>query len=624
MLDWHTDVSDYEEQRYRIIRYTEQSGGDVSLPPYMDPKGIPTIGAGMNLRDDDVLDAVLQTFGFRADQIEADRTLRNHVRDIVSADYPDTKAGLEELRTRLDAAMRERGGDRTTFAFKDPTEVRATFDLLAPTYQRRLDGWAGNSAVSKSTERLALFSLAWNGIIGVNADGSRKSPNLYKAIASGNRAEAWYEIRYNTNKNGTDGIAKRRDYESELFGLYPASDDGRVSSDAAESVYRMFDHHRAHILAYHDKHGDTIAAANRDYDLSGDARVHDLTASLQPALAQLRSEYGDALDPKLASDLGVFDLQVAQKGGDHLVGHTETVGGDPRGRDELLIGSEAGDRLDGGRGADVLRGGAGADVPHGGGSGGGADRQPRRSLPMSSSRSARTALGLALALVLPAAQAGHYVLVRQRAPATAKRAYNHLCENVVKTLNQMKPVRPMVCGFDIPDGTGPVTTPHWHRIDPKAHMDLLKQITYARVQNLKSDVQDQKWVRNREFIRSGQARLWRAQFDLNNKPGDEMVVRHDLSGCHRPGKHAYGGGWDVGTAVVSDSMISLDHAYSLLHQYPYYQPFFYKGRTWLWRWWGSFGRTPVMVYQAGFSRGEFGWFNDAACQIDYVAQDHDN
>jgi len=243
---------------------------------------------------------------------------------------------------------------------------------------------------------------------------------------------------------------------------------------------------------------------------------------------------------------------------------------------------------------------------------------------MHPTRSHRFLFGLIAALAMPAAQAGHYVLVKKGIIQIPGTRYLDLCPDLVKTLNNMKPVRPMVCGFDVPDGTGPVTTPHWHRIDPKAHMGILRKIAAVRDKHVSKKHRNEGWQENKQLIEAGKAQLWRARFDLNNKPGKETVLRHDLWNCHPDGAAERDGARLYGTAVVADSGTKLDHAYWRLHERPSFEPFFYAGRTWLWKWWGNFGHTPAMVYEEGSSLGEFGWSSDAVCRIDYVAQEQGN
>lgn len=93
----------------------------------------------------------------------------------------------------------------TTFAFTSETTglaVKDVYDVLIDSYETEL-GNQFSSTVPQSYERAALVSLYFNhySLIG---------PKLEEAINTGNRAEAWYEIRYNSNggTSASQGIAK--------------------------------------------------------------------------------------------------------------------------------------------------------------------------------------------------------------------------------------------------------------------------------------------------------------------------------------------------------------------------------------------------------------------------------
>jgi len=73
-------------------------------------------------------------------------------------------------------------------------------------YDTKLD----TLGMPESNERVALLSILYN--LGKNSLPSM--PTLVGAINNGNRVEAWFQIRYNTNGGNNDqikeGIAKRR------------------------------------------------------------------------------------------------------------------------------------------------------------------------------------------------------------------------------------------------------------------------------------------------------------------------------------------------------------------------------------------------------------------------------
>ncbi|WP_123652492.1 hypothetical protein [Kluyvera ascorbata] len=151
-------------------------------------------------------------------------------------------------------------------------------------------GSMDDAALINSKEIIVLASLGWN-----NAD--LIGPSLREAIRQGNRAEAWFEIRYRSNDPDQaakirSGIAKRRFMESQVFGLYDNPQE--VSAAEAKNIFRMLQNHRQKIMEYETAFGhapdtddpgnDRIAAANHDYttiiDLAqnvSEQEVSDLT-----------------------------------------------------------------------------------------------------------------------------------------------------------------------------------------------------------------------------------------------------------------------------------------------------------------------------------------------------------
>lgn len=97
-----------------------------------------------------------------------------------------------------------------------------------------------------SNERGALLSLVYNNPILIGK-------GLAGAIITNNRAEAWYEIRYNSHggdSKNLPGIAKRRIEESNMFSLYGT--ENPTETDFC-SAYIMYQKHRSQIEAYEDR-----------------------------------------------------------------------------------------------------------------------------------------------------------------------------------------------------------------------------------------------------------------------------------------------------------------------------------------------------------------------------------
>src|SRR5690606_4000856 len=146
-----------------------------------------------------------------------------------------------------------------------------------------------------SEERVAVVSVTYN-----RGPGAMRDHAAMVAIRDGDRAEAWYQLRYNcwgTNDDAEAGLRKRRFAESEIFGLY--NDPQAVSIEEAAAVYRMYREHHAEIDSVERRFGVTvdgvearpnrIAHANRDYPdiVAMYGEVQTIADSLEPARSTL-------------------------------------------------------------------------------------------------------------------------------------------------------------------------------------------------------------------------------------------------------------------------------------------------------------------------------------------------
>ncbi|MDZ7656240.1 MAG: hypothetical protein U0997_09870 [Sulfurimicrobium sp.] len=252
--------------------------------------------------------------------------------------------------------------------------------LLQQTYPK-YESPANELGMLSSWERVALVSITYNrGEAAVRS----KMVEFYNAIQNGNRAEAWFQIRYNSqtpNPLFANGIAKRRYYESEIFGL--TDNPGSVSGvDEAKQIYRMLQLHRAAILTYENTYSAQINQANADYGLSvvTQAAVDTLTQALTPAyetlFADLQSRYSTGMAGLSASDFNPLNvyLDPNRNPGQSVVildnpNHSaflnsaiDPVTGQEVSTRDILIGEGGNDYLMGGKGDDVLIGGKGMDT----------------------------------------------------------------------------------------------------------------------------------------------------------------------------------------------------------------------------------------------------------------------
>ncbi|MEJ2267450.1 MAG: hypothetical protein P8X70_00005, partial [Nanoarchaeota archaeon] len=225
--------------------------------------------------------------------------------------------------------------------------------------ESRIDSLTYASMVG-SKELAALASLAYN-------SHSLIGEHLVSALNDGDRAKAWYEIRYNSNggNSASRGIAKRRYIESSVFGLY---DEGDLDENQSLDIYRMYTKNQAEIMAYEQRWGvdeGAIALAQGDGSAIG-VTVNKLEDELHNSAQMLFDLYN-----KDGSLIDVLDIQVADIEGAMLSGHVRDgyqlgVGS---AHNDLLIGSNNSDLLAGGGANDVLHGLGGNDLLDGGGGG---------------------------------------------------------------------------------------------------------------------------------------------------------------------------------------------------------------------------------------------------------------
>jgi Ca2+-binding RTX toxin-like protein len=262
-------------------------------------------------------------------------------------------------------------------------------DLLKGRLQDLLgaqDGAAVYQQLQGTRELIGLFAMFYNGQTLLGRE-------LAFALRDGNRAEAWYQIRYGWNNNDPKfnaGWAKRHYFEASIFGLY--DNPGAVTEEEAQLAYRMLTLHRERIqqrealygVRFDDLAGirNMVAAANRDYADELDAigvTAQSINAALDPAkyvfLAKLRADNPDLanldiaayratdilLDPNRDNALQALDENHAGFLWARDVPDADS-GIPERAVNNLLIGEKGRDTLIGGKGADLLLGGEGGDL----------------------------------------------------------------------------------------------------------------------------------------------------------------------------------------------------------------------------------------------------------------------
>jgi Ca2+-binding RTX toxin-like protein/GH24 family phage-related lysozyme (muramidase) len=263
--------------------------------------------------------------------------------------------------------------------------------LLRQTYTEYEGPAADQLGMPLSLERAAFVSLSYNRGVG---DGLEpRMPGFFRAVRAEDRAEAWFQLRYNswgTKKDNEAGLRTRRLVESQIFNLYDQYDNtSGVSAQESQQVYRMLQLHRAQILEDESLWGvnpdgtsgtrNLIAAINGDRVKWGTLPlVSTLTQALTPArdgiIAWVNGLLPAGVAPITASmidnpasiylDAGRDDstqnVDPDHHGGVLVAARYDANGNEIASRD-LLIGEGGNDYLLGGKGDDILLGGTGDD-----------------------------------------------------------------------------------------------------------------------------------------------------------------------------------------------------------------------------------------------------------------------
>lgn len=230
----------------------------------------------------------------------------------------------------------------------------------------KTDGAALFETLENTREMVAIASLFYNAQALVGK-------GLLTALKDGNRAEAWFEIRYgwaDKELKFNDGWAKRHFYEAEIFGLYD-SNDNTSDKDKALEIYAMYTTHRERMLDYETKYGAQVGTANSHYGLFSDSeKVRSLHDELVSASKVLIKHY-KINEFSIASDFNPLNIQVQGADFSGTVLHGEDTMLRTGSNNDLLIGRDGAgifgvDSLYGGAGNDLLIAGTGNDYLEGG------------------------------------------------------------------------------------------------------------------------------------------------------------------------------------------------------------------------------------------------------------------
>lgn len=278
------DHAEYLSTRYRHFKDVEAAIPRV----YTDNLGIPTVAIGYALliRGSDKRYSLRQGWAkpmrdagaaISDTQEGAANATFERIAGILNSGAGDAVAQAQAIIPPWSAGENSATMNKLDLPLLSDTEMEALFDGIIGDYQDILAGKIGADLVeagADSLELIALLSLTYN-------NPSLIGPGLTAALKAGNRPEAWYQIRQNSNGSKSRGIAKRRYFEGHTFGLY--NDIDNIGAEEAKGILAMYDSHKSFIDGYESALGEMVPAANRDYALSGSEIIPTLEEALAPA-----------------------------------------------------------------------------------------------------------------------------------------------------------------------------------------------------------------------------------------------------------------------------------------------------------------------------------------------------
>ncbi len=390
----HTDFRGYTYLHERDVFLQLRENGDLAagrnlqtaLRPHFDGGDSLAFGYGF-----DLLVRVSRNPPYRAGEVITQRE-RESVREItqyfndlnstqgVVGNYTLTDndiALLREARSRRDAGTANEAylrniANQLSFAFNGEPDAAALLQIIANRYERALNQALGDPPdnpvqLLQSNERIAVISLLFP-IAGPTAAAIRGTRTargitpILNAIRNDNRAEAWYEIRYQNNRGGA--WTQRRYLEAAYFNLYDSHAAGESISEAeAKEVMRMYTWHELQV-----PEADRMTEYDRLHALDlGRAGSPNINAAVQEARDYLVANF--VTNVAQTRDITINGWVMVGRGLDsyEYIDHDyvdDTLEGSNQ--NDLIFGEKGWDVLSGWRGQDVIYGGQGNDHIYGG------------------------------------------------------------------------------------------------------------------------------------------------------------------------------------------------------------------------------------------------------------------
>lgn len=305
---------EYNELVFKLLFQNSTFNSSLAI----SPAGLPTIGYGFNLQDDRALIPVLESLGFdvHAQRLKDDALVaEQYYIDLIRSAFKIINSkNPESLNNVVQSILAVRLTDKrypkchhykriARFVYEDKEAVKQCLKAIIKNYEKTVDRWLmafdlelvnqnPQLFARKSQERLVLFSLAYQGVIGLKPNKSPLFPALGNAFLLDNRPLVWYYIRYNSfpNDQKTVESVMQRYYESELFGLYDEGVNGdNITTAQCKEIYSVYHEYREPIIEHERHYSARMLEANKRFGLTGSKVIKPLEQHFAIAYNHIRN-----------------------------------------------------------------------------------------------------------------------------------------------------------------------------------------------------------------------------------------------------------------------------------------------------------------------------------------------
>ncbi len=212
------DQTSYENA---LVAWMKQYEGQVAKI-YADDKGYPTIGIGYAIITKDGLKQSWEA-DLRSVMPQPSLVDYSKIAELIKKIQKTKPYTEEETQALIDAYYADAGVNGIELSYEEQKTLLV--DVSIKTIENKENNYISTSILPYSNERIAYISQIYR--LG-------SAPSLKQAIIDGNRAEAWFQIRYDSNNNGGQSF-RRVINESNLFGLY----DQTPNDENYKDIIRM-------------------------------------------------------------------------------------------------------------------------------------------------------------------------------------------------------------------------------------------------------------------------------------------------------------------------------------------------------------------------------------------------